>query len=179
MAVFFDCPFCSYAKKVPDSYYHKKIKCPRCLSTITLGIPQPTALTALPVPEEDLLLQQTAIEVDKSGSMIECPWCFELMDSEEQICPYCRNGINQDSITRKIQAKVSAASQRDCFYWGIMALVCGMGIICGPIALWKGWKFRSALAGESWKQTKWFLQAGLLMGATGTIGSLILISGIL
>ena len=177
MAVFFDCPFCSYNKKVPDSYYNKKLKCPRCLATITLGLEQPMALTALPLPEEDISpLEQTAIEVDKSDTIIECPFCFQLIGSEENLCPYCHKLLADTPFPKKVLLQVSTLEKKiqQGFYLGLASLVCGLGIFLGPVAIAMGIK-NSKNCEEKEKE---MVYASLVMGIFGFIGSLLFVIGL-
>ena len=182
MAVIFDCPFCSYNKKVPDRYYHKKLKCPRCLATITLGVPQPTKLTALPLPEEEMPLDQTAIVVDTSNAMIECSVCFELIDPKIKRCPYCHNNLEQDLFleTWNLEDYLKNINKiKNCYYLGMFSLICGLGLILGPIAIWQSFYIKDTLFEYIGKLEKHMSIAGMIMGITGTLGSLILVIGIL
>ncbi len=177
MAVFFDCPFCSYDKKVPDSYYNKKLKCPRCLATITLGLEQPSALTALPLPEEDISpLEQTAIEVDKSDTIVECPYCFQLIGSEENICPYCHKTVSDTPFPKKVFLKVSSLEKKiqQGFYLGLASLLCGFGVLLGPLAIFLGIRNFQ----ECQEKEREMVYAGLIMGVFGFIGSSIFVAGL-
>ena len=195
MAILFDCPFCSYGKNVPDSYYCKKIKCPRCLATLTLGVPQPTALTALPLPDEDdSPINQTAIEVEKSDSMLECPFCYELVNTQEKRCPYCRNYLDDDSLSDKSNTGYDE-TQRDgkgmrryiasmdhakqAFYLGIASLVCGLGIIFGPCAILYGLKTKASYPDELGEPGFRLVRAAITMGTVGIAGSLSFVIGFL
>ena len=178
MTVFFDCPFCTYEKKVPDSYYNKKLKCPRCLATITLGLEQPTALTALPLPEEDISpLEQTAIEVEKSDSIIECPFCFQLIGFDDRVCPYCHKILSDTPFPKRIYLKFASLEKKIQygFYFGLGALICGAGILLGPLAIFMGMKnFK-----ECKEEDREMVYAGIFMGISGFLGSLFFLRGII
>ncbi|HON45260.1 MAG TPA: hypothetical protein P5543_03035 [Planctomycetota bacterium] len=166
MALLFDCPFCSYSKKVPDSYYNKKIKCPRCLATITLGLPQPTALTALALPEEDIpAIDQTAIEVEQSSIMMECPYCGECINTEEQYCPNCNQTIRQDEIP---DSDVKKKRTYKTHILGFLALIPALGIIFGPFTIFHSLKLHPKNAFE-----KTYTHACTMMGLVGFMSSML------
>ena len=177
MAILFDCPFCSYEKEVPDSYDGKKIKCPRCLATLTLGVPQPTALTALQLPEDDVSpLEQTAIEVGKTESLVECPYCFELIDAYASECPNCQKTLGDKDETDHTEIDHAAElatrkKARSVFYLGLASLICGIGAILGPIGLLAGLLMRRKHLKARERE---LVNAALFMSFIGTVGSLIL-----
>lgn len=178
---FFDCPYCSYDKEVPDSYYGKKIKCPRCLATLTLGVPQPTALTALPLPEDDASpLEQMAIEVDKCDTLTECPFCFELINTQVDQCPKCKRLIhqNEQKKTTAILENVIAGTVkvRRAWYCGILSLICGVGVILGPLAIIMGLHHRKLSLEPKDKE---MVYNAILLGIAGTVGSLLLLTVVL
>jgi hypothetical protein len=194
MPILFDCPFCSYEKDVPDSYNGKKIKCPRCLATLTLGVPQPTALTALPLPEDDVSpLEQTAIEVGKTEGLQECPFCFELLDANATFCSSCHKEINAqkgdaglenieaggqagqeetDEGTSTEEARARHSRIQNIFYLAIASLACFIGAVCGPLALGMA---LTIVHTNLTPRERQMLNAGMVMGAVGTSSSLILI----
>ncbi len=174
MSILFDCPFCTYSKKLPDSYLHKKIKCPRCLATLTLGLPQPTALTALPLPDDDESpLEQTAIEVDQRDGMQECPFCFEVISISAKECPSCCCLLDQDSITARVESYRQQSMQ--IFRMGMAALIFGIGILIGPWILWKG----SALIRQvrHIKELDW-VYGGMIMATMGILNSIVFLIGL-
>lgn len=194
MPILFDCPFCSYEKDVPDSYNGKKIKCPRCLATLTLGVPQPSALTALPLPEDDASpLEQMAIEVGKTEALQECPFCFELVDANSSVCPSCHKQITarrQDGEEEIVEQPPDDAGDVDegtsteesrlrhrriqtGFYCGLISLACFVGALFGPLALGIGFTLiRTNLT----PRERQMLNASLAMGAIGTLGSLAVVA---
>lgn len=185
MAIFFDCSFCSYGKNVPDSYRGKKIKCPRCLATLTLGVPQPTALTALPLPEEDdeSPLNQIAIELDQGANRVECPFCFEVINAVEKECPFCNKsvaGVFESSESENFNLDQERApevlltdSQRvkKIFICSSLSLIVGVGSILGPIALVIALRECKA---HLRKEIQKMLDTSIVMAIIGTLGSLVL-----
>lgn len=172
MSLDFNCPYCSYIKKVPDSYLLKKLKCPRCLATLTLGVPQPTALTALPLPEEDDTApsEQTAIEVEKNDSMQECPFCFEVIARSDRECPFCHRMVDPESITAKLGVSFRPQAQR-ILYLGVASLFCGLGIILGPLVLWL---FSKIIQDVRHPKDRDMIYAGVFMGLFGIVSSFVL-----
>ena len=184
--LYFDCPFCSYGKKVPKSYHGKKIKCPRCLATITLGVPQPTALTALPLPDEDESpLDQRAIEVDKISSMVECPFCFELVGAQEKQCPFCSRFLDQESTIEKMEREPASdyvqtmKKARKTFYFAIASLVCGLGVVMGPATIWSVRHVQNKYNKGLDSTGQQLLNVSMIMGIAGTVGSFLLLLGCL
>lgn len=174
MTIAFDCPFCSYTKQVPDNYLHKKLKCPRCLATLTLGLPQPTALTALPLPEDDedsTTNQQTPIEVEKNDSMQECPFCFEMILRSDKECPICHCMLDADSITAKFNVSFHPQAKR-ILYIGAFSFVGGIGILFGIFALWQTFKI---IADVKHPKERELIYTGAFMAFLGIIISLILL----
>ncbi len=172
----FNCPFCTYDKKVPDNYINKKIKCPRCLATLTLGVPQPTALTALPLPDDDVSpLEQTAIEVGTNDGLEECPFCFELISVTDKQCPMCHSFLEKDSITGRLGVSYHNQAKK-IFYLGLASLVFGLGIIFGPISCWLGSKIISDVKHPSDRD---LIYAGMALATIGTTGSLVFWMGMI
>jgi len=183
MPILFDCPFCSYNKKVPDSYKGKKIKCPRCLATLTLGVPQPTALTALPLPEEEPeVATATAIELDKKDALIECPLCFQLINPVDTTCPiykqYSEMGGDSDATIIENYKNLEKEG-RQTFYMGFASLVYGLGLILGPITVWKAWKTRPLLCANLKAENLRMVNSSLLLGIIGIISSLLILISLL
>lgn len=201
-SVYFDCPFCSYGKSVPKKYFGKKIKCPRCLATLTLGVPQPTDLTSLPLPEneDESPVDQMAVEIETSEILLECPFCFKIVDTEDSQCPHCGKNLKKEcpfcselidaaevhcplckrELTEKMEEstdedtrEVAQGKREKVFYLGLASLICGVGIVLGPIAIVSGLTGRPANMTTLEKE---MIYGGIAMGITGTIGSLIFVT---
>lgn len=195
-SIYFDCPFCSYGKSVPEKYQGKKIKCPRCLATLTLGAPQPMDLTSLPLPQDDESpVNQTAIEIETSEILMECPFCFKIVETEDSQCPHCGKSLKKEcplcselidaaaihcpkckrELSEKMkestdESKVLPYVQAQVFYLGAAALVCGLGLVLGPVAVISGLKRRTPDMEQSVRDT---LNGAIAMGAAGFVGSLV------
>ena len=182
MPILFDCPFCSYEREVPDSYSGKKIKCPRCLATLTLGLEQPIGVTALPLPEEDLSpLETTAIEVDEKDSLIECPICLALINSDETQCPaykaYLQALPSDDAESKALEAyQKSKAKVKKTFTIAISALLLPVaGILLGPLAILQGKSVIPSLCENLEMENRQKVNVIILMGIVAVLNTVLLI----
>ncbi len=148
------------------------------MATITLGLPQPTALTALPLPDEDETdLNATAIELDKdSDSLIECPLCFHLINSQESRCPiykeYTKKDVSATDSAILFDYQSIAQKARSYFYLGLAsALLFGLGLFLGPWVIWKGLRVRPLLCANLEAENRKMLDAGIFMSGVGIISS--------
>lgn len=133
-------------------------------------------------------MDQAAIEVDKSSVRVECPFCFELIEIEDEQCPYCNRYVDQDaSGTDQLPThggmlqdyEMNISKIQKIFYYSIASLICGLGIIFGPLSIILGLKMKklpAEIIGQKGIET---LNTAILMGVAGSFGSLVLIVSII
>lgn len=189
MSVSFDCPFCSYIKNVPDNFYGKKIKCPRCLATLTLGVPQPTELTALPLPKAETSLNVLAIELEKQEvSEKECPICLQLIYEGKECSVYKRytellkNSTGEKQITDEDlltdYEKIKDTVDKN-YRWGFYSLVYGVSFVLGPIVILNNYKILPEVCENLERGTRRKVNASFFMAATGILSSCLVSIGLL
>ncbi|WP_372368698.1 hypothetical protein [Candidatus Uabimicrobium sp. HlEnr_7] len=185
MSIPFDCPFCSYRKSVPDNFYGKKIKCPRCLATLTLGVPQPTKLTALPLPEADPSLE--AIELEKQEiTEKECPICLQLVYEGKECSVYKRytnllkesNGkqIKDEDLLRDYDS-IKAVAEKN-YKLGYMSLVYGLSFVISPIILYQNYKILPQVCENLERSTQRKLNSSSVMAVVGLVSSVFVSIGL-
>ncbi|BBM83736.1 hypothetical protein [Candidatus Uabimicrobium amorphum] len=185
MSIPFDCPFCSYKKNVPDNFYGKKIKCPRCLATLTLGVPQPTKLTALPLPETDPSLG--AIELEKQEVREkECPICLQLVYEGKECSVYKRytellkesqdKQVKDEDLLKDYESIKSVAEKN--YKLGFASLIYGLSFVISPMILYQNYKILPQVCENLERSTRRKLNASNLMAVVGLVSSLFVAIGL-